>query len=1171
MAYSDYNDLSGVSGGPVVIGDYTASVFLHDASGFYNWQQDNIPIADLQERDNFLFKMLGSPTSAVEGVTFVLSSTAGDPSSNIFADIEDITSRIPKRLTYPLLVELCAYGSLSGLNLNGITTEGAGALRVVNRNVGYTPLAWTENPVQAPYYDNINHYVASGSIDDGGWDSIINASSHHLSIASYDDTEWKKYARGYFMKAPHNAQDEATDFVSLEIRDSVAHAGVDFIYDTSHARHASNYSVSSDLSISGYDPHPRTQNGRGSELFLGTDDPTSGVSIRKSVNTGTGSGSKFDWGIYYGSYFTQVKLESCEGDIVLENICVDGASGIGSTLEHNTTEGFQIRNSTVKLKNCTSLRNSQAGFCFRNSNVNIQESICAARNYAASNVDRFHIATKDLYLVGAEQQESAGYGIKALNSYVLFESASGLTYSGNYPKILFGNGVGLFSLNSCIKGGSFDVNNGYGSMETQHLQAIYNNYNGIELRDSELTWVGAVDCARNGYNGAYLKNSILTSHIFAVEDNQKSGIYADNSDVKYGFRNIKVNRVSTDPLKRGQFSITNNGQNLTLVSKSTFKPFLPEQYKDYNDSFLTSQFGEWTASSSHHGCPVENSLALSSVDETLFKHSLLTGAMPGILVKDNSTAEIFNLDYMAPALRKTNGTLDVSSAYAYVAIYGHCALARDNSEITLRGLNDTDQVTTLTTEFYGDESAISTDVTSVDAQHHLNGSWTKSAVCAKNNSKIKITGPTKITRLGIGLHAEDYSVIEIIPPEYPFGDGSMIDMAYSNASAGPSHTKLEIHSTRSCIVVNNNSLLKCEFIGNPISREPNLGYNLDSAGDRGYNIGDQLAVSGGYIKLYPNGFTQNAISQTHFLALTASSVGNNTPEIGTETELGEHSTGGMCIRAVGNSLVKMNEVNFKPSVTTDSVSGAFYDLLAGTCERPHLWNIADQSKIECTRLTLSGVDGSAHDYHGPSGLWMDQNNFDAGSNYEQMFLDDFGEDGRIASGTPGTNDASNVGYFRLMVGTPGFTDALIPSGEGGNLQRSVIGQLISQGYSPSSSWGQFVDNPENITYMISSGAAGDDSYPASAAGGVLVASSFAFNPGSIAANFLDKTAKNRNYMDIESSRLFANAKHISQPHLGQLSFIGLGNRSYSDELDVTFTGNGVGVRSLNRFDLKRLT
>ena len=1210
MINDDYNDLTDVSGGPMIMGDYTASVFQHDASGFYNWQQDNIPLLDLQEREDFLFKMIGAPTSAVEGVSFVLSSTTGPTGTNIFSDIEDIVARLPKRITFPILIEICKYGDLGELQLEGITTERDGSLRIVNRLGAYAANAnqVQTNAIDATYYDTGDkktpHHV------EGDWSMVFDASCETLNdLSIYDLDSWENEKKGYYMKAPGKDEDQATDFVYLDIESSTEKASTAWtdIAGTQTAYMEVPYDSNRDLSISAFDPNPSVRSGWGDALWQTAEDQVSARSIRRGVT----QGGNLNFAIFFGNFFSKVTANNTSGKIILENILVDGALGEALSLVHTTANGFDLKNSSFALRNCMSIRNYNAGFRLVNSQIKVIESVCSARNYSVSAVGvdllRSHHQYGDHNMTADTTHESGGFGFELINSQIDFDVHQESTNASIYPTVAFANSVGVSLKNSTVVGGFTGTDS-----QTTHLLTLFNNYDGLEASNSQVNYNGCIDSAMNGGNGVYLEDSTLKGNSFAVEDNQRSGVMAVSSRIVYGHKHNRSSRgTASSSLARGQFSFTNNGQNLTLLDNSSFKPGLPLKHrKEYDYTLLGTIMGEWTTSSTHHGTSLEYTKGYDStaVDLNDARTKGLEGCIPGILVKDNSIAEILNLDYMAPSLTHHDeypkGTAGMSEDYyASMAIYGHCVLADSNSDVILRGAGYT---TALTSDFYADEADIQlTSYQNDEAYFHLRSIWTKSAACARRNSRLRISGPTKISRFGIGLQAEDYSTLEVLPHEYPFGDGDQADSSFYNNTTDSYETSLEVHSTRACIVVNNKSHWKCEYIGTTVNSADNA-WNYNS----GYNHNSGNCTDSGYIKFYPNPFTVNYNNLTGSEAspffLIDEDVGSTTRGFD-DAEDFDKTLGGMCVRAIGDSSIYINETDFKPTASYNAVSGAYYDINQGACQRPHLWNFGDTSRLQITNVTVSGTggrilnDGSTWSYHGPSGTYDvtaisalyaaggGGTTSEVGDTLEaNYFLDDFGPEGRMVSGS---NDESykNNGIYRIMVGINPMAEQLLLQNTAA--EGNVLVQLLSQGYTP---WGAFpsFDATSDISYLTTSATPDvlqKDDYPVSATGGFIhdpfygyrfgqgyIANpSFPFDTGEsyASAPFLDIQMGARRTVDDSALQIFQNAKHLTQPHLSQLTVITTGNSYFSDEYvhSSSIAGYGQGVRSVNRFDLKRLT
>ena len=89
-----------VTGGADDLSGYSfPAVHKFDASAFYNWEQDNLPILDLENRSNILKQYLGLNTS-LTGVTLTVSANASlaASSTGVFPTIQKALEVIPRRL-----------------------------------------------------------------------------------------------------------------------------------------------------------------------------------------------------------------------------------------------------------------------------------------------------------------------------------------------------------------------------------------------------------------------------------------------------------------------------------------------------------------------------------------------------------------------------------------------------------------------------------------------------------------------------------------------------------------------------------------------------------------------------------------------------------------------------------------------------------------------------------------------------------------------------------------------------------------------------------------------------------------------------------------------------------------------------------------------------------------
>ncbi len=70
------HDIYTSSGNVMLHNAWTPYVSKYDTSSFYNWEQDNLPLYDLEERTYELWEKAGYPTSAVPGLSLTVSAHA---------------------------------------------------------------------------------------------------------------------------------------------------------------------------------------------------------------------------------------------------------------------------------------------------------------------------------------------------------------------------------------------------------------------------------------------------------------------------------------------------------------------------------------------------------------------------------------------------------------------------------------------------------------------------------------------------------------------------------------------------------------------------------------------------------------------------------------------------------------------------------------------------------------------------------------------------------------------------------------------------------------------------------------------------------------------------------------------------------------------------------------
>jgi hypothetical protein len=440
------------------------------------------------------------------------------------------------------------------------------------------------------------------------------------------------------------------------------------------------------------------------------------------------------------------------------------------------------------------------------------------------------------------------------------------------------------------------------------------------------------------------------------------------------------------------------------------------------------------------------------------------------------------------------------------------------------------------------------------------------AVCANQNSIVEINGPTKIAQFGVDLLADKNSTINITPSKSEFDN--LIDTSSISLSDAKNHTMVELHSTRACIVVDNQSTLNMKDLGSFRQSWSSTTYFDASGPDYGGatdSIYNSNYVSGGSLQFYPNPNSSDSDSATdissglrlyNLFTKYNNAYGALVPLNSANLNFSAVTYGGMCVRAVNNSIVNVHNVNFPCGWW--NASAPYYDQeitfdSGGACFRPFIWNIADTSQLKASFLSVSGKYPRSAGYVGPYGYWTGIGNAAASGlpagtpdTSSMSILDLYGAN---PSGHPFTNvTATNYGPFRLYFGTNPFVNSLVEHNGGG---QGIIRQIYSQGYQPS-------------TTLVCSGSV-SSIYRMSLqrnSSNVIAASGFYYGSG-----IMDTNGHLRVMLDESAAETFANAKHCAAGKSGNARLVSI-------YYPYTVANNGdsrnnKGVVSVNLFDIER--
>ena len=1133
---------------------WTDKVTKYDASSFYNWEMDNLPLHDLEERTNLLWERLGHPTSAITGMSFIVSADATSSCNPLyFTTLSSCLEALPEVINCPILVEVASFGALGSLDISNKIFGPRGAIEIINRNCGFAGAAdlanepmsldqieggftafslassvsslW-DDTVPSISYDNFNSYMHSNgqllaNTTDKWDDTRFDTPSHYVFT--------RRVGRNQLgvLTASLSSAGEPWDTGAATL--PLAASGLTFV------PHDQTYR--SEELMDSYDASTLSEIDGGSILF-----PPAGLVDGSDINHVAAAFS-------YMNHLDSIKITNCDGPIYIRNFTVDG--------ENARAKGIDISNSNINLERCSASRCTQAGLHVTNSRVNLLRGFVSFRNYGFAGGARVGLDWNEK-VESYSSLDSYGAGIYAENSTIDFKStytrdveksvqASSMVYPASLVAptgeeripapsqealyCLSRNDIGIHAFNSTITGGRTELA-GSASVAWQDAIQVFSELNteaGARLSNCAVNLKGRLTTYGN-YFGIDAFNSDMSFDFLKAYANQKDALKLDGCSLRY---NNNVYRGSLDDVGytevkdeylQHQVTLLKNGGAIN-AKNSTIGPVYTSSMPDVYESFFIS---------GTHG-------VYKSADAT-------KNVKPNVILDGSHLDAIHASIYTEP----TGGGRTE-------ACFGEAISAKNGSVVYLRGSGS------YANKIIGGETSV--------AQHK------KAGLYATDNSKISIQGPTVIAQFGVDALVNNNSELEICPPRD--SEGTLLASSF-NLDESKNHTMVEMHSTRACIVADNGSVVNAEDLGSyqDLWQVGTYGQGIDLA------RADYLAsadtgtaqyvtnVSAGSLQLYPNAFVTDGIEFAVPLSVETQAFtagGGFNPQgfyylkaIGNGGDLGilDITTGGMSVRAVNKSKVNVTNVHFPTG--WPQASSIIYDLsgingLEAACTRTHIWNIADDSVLDANYLSVSGSHPQDAGYVGPSGVWdnagepasaMPDSTDDTSS---LSVLDYYGQDeGEVNIFGVGDN-IKNYGAFRLYFSVDPLANSLVVTD---HVLSGYASQVFSQGYNFSGSLSapgtvssfqlKSVFSPE---WMVT-----EDSGP-------YYASSMVYNPNTVKA-FLDDSAANT----------FANAKHNTVGKSGLANAV----RMY-DPFDSGFGGDSVsdktsgrGIASVNKFDLRKL-
>ena len=1193
------NDLYSASAGTALFNYFNPFVTKFDSQSFYNFEQDNQPLYDLEERTLELWeKATGYATSSTTGMPLVVSATNGPSNPNVFSTLQEAVDALPNVIRTPTLIEVATSGNLGGLELKNVKIVETGMLEIVNRGHAkiYTGKGHTSDDL--PNGPNVTtSSIVKGTNKTADEGLAFNLSSADLS-ATINLTSvlglntGSKNCSAIF--AQRRCNRTFLQYANLTEEDhkrndklSVGFIGesttdVDFFLAEKNTGSVNRFNIPtferlqygsasaqiSDLTIAGTNNFDVSAK-RGDGL-----EGQRGVSLHRNGNTNAFELGNEVGGLTYCNVLSSIDIQNCNGPLYIRGFCVDGVDGADNdylSSDYKSSVGIKVLNSNAVLENCATMRNTTYGAEFINSNVNIDRGFFAYRNY-------------EVLSPGNTRADRETAGIRAANSNISLNV--NLTYASG-ADFLFNTQAhtyGMLLENSVLTGGQTRPGTVAYTTDDATIAFAYNKV-GVKAVNSTINTSGNFD-VYNNHTGIVLDNSLLSTDRLTVENHTHDGILADNSIIEYN--NSQVRRVygsDVSGTRMAQSLFYRNGTHLTLKNGSRMK-----YYNDLSSISLPSKFGALRFADNHGvGNPQDH------VDHKI--------SIPAIQV-ENSKADLLHARVVASSIT-------------------------DNGP-SFRGAVDAADGATV--NFIGTGSGATIIQGSEDVRKHAIG------VFVDKNSKVNFAGPTLICQFANDVVADNNSTIEFTPKRKYNNcpDASAFDLQHVR-----NHTSVELHSYyKSCLVANNNSQIIMEDLGCPSM--------INELSDTDYTFANIAHyVSGGSMQFYPNPAHTSYVGIRDNLRLTCGLAdGDETNDVFTTKAadnaainvdvpynyfltdpfnaaasaniMHQISLGGMCVQALAGSVVKANSVHFPMGHVNSEAS--FFDpsATANGCNQLRIWSFADNSKLYASHLAVSAnTPSSMTAYHGPRSTFFSGDGGETVSNHvyddsgstayalpihthstsSLSVLDLFGLGTGIKTdyldeqpvsalnfarngdyGIFGHLTYKNKGPFRLFFGTNSAARLLsYASATGSFLSEDTRPmQHIAQGYNMS--------GPAGVTSSIAPIVSGMSDvlvgWTSPESGGTVSLSGY-YYPSALMA----KDEGTHVYVDESAADIFANARNcacdlinagrvapkVSIYHAGT-GVAGEGNSEFIND-DAVLPGNmegyGAGLKSINLFDSRR--
>lgn len=917
-------DIYTSSGSTPLFNQWTPYVSKFDTSTFYNWEQDNLPLYDLEERTYQLWEQGGFATSAgVPGLALTVSAAASvadfEADRTLFADLSSAIAAVPKVVRFPVLIEVASLGSnadLGALELHNFRIEEGGSIEIINRAFGraltggLAASADVAAVINPPASNGTNKLIGSfisldlsNTLSDS---SALNLSAPVLEAAAdprLNSAAWTcMYPQHNSVKSPLS--------VGINYASILDGQGVQ---------------EGNEFKLTPYENTTPAEDSTMNTLDISCINNFTSAEVKReqlALNDVVG-------GNVYLNALSKLSVKNCDGPVYIRNFFVDGET----TKEY----GIEIVNSDVILENCSAARAKKAGWKFNNSKVMLSRSAFAYRNYNL--------------LSTTTRGDAVGYGFHAVNSEVTVSSnpaafgTTGAVEAGasgcDLTVVASRNYAGFVLENSVLTGGIKRADSAE-SLEQSIIASELNTGPGVVLSNSKVKTVGLVDIFGND-SGIQSKNSEFTFEYLCAQGNQNKAVEQNNSVFTFESTLAPGQAGQSD---RHQLDFSGNGQHLSLENHSEFNFSIVDSVPSlYGNSKFINNFGSLVASANIVPLPaiavnkskvklINAQINTLGSDETPANTPIFGRA---ISAKNQSTVSTYGTKtgctfifgaagntrqrQVAGVFAQNNSTINVHGPTA-IGQYGVDILAEDNSTINIEPPKDSDGFSFEASAFELEDRGNHTSV-----ELHS----TRACLVANKNSNINLTD--------LGSYAVNWN--RGTSGTAFLGEGT--DYPYLDTSALTNFGCLQFWpAPQDTAAIQDNNLDDLET-GLASFTVPNFAqFNNTTDGFNRFFITDNyLNTSYAYAK---------------------------EPNI---------TLGGVCVRATQDSNVNVKNVHFPVTPNGSPLDGHYYDVSGSECDRFGIWNIADTSRMHAAYTAVSGLHPADAIYHGPSSVWVSA----AGSDY----------------------------------------------------------------------------------------------------------------------------------------------------------------------------------------------